>query len=131
MCTDYACVYARMPIRRLVINFQSTIIAYTDTQIHLHMHIHTPLSSRQTQAFNLPFVTHTYIPRTRTLTRLLEKGFRIWEGMVLYIRPNLAIGIHRGTLAYIRWEIQLECARRGEAGGGRQSCSHAATCIHT
>ena len=105
--------------------------AYTDTQIHLHMHIHTPLSSRQTQAFNLPFVTHTYIPRTRTLTRLLEKGFRIWEGMVLYIRPNLAIGIHRGTLAYIRSDIRLERARGGEARGGRQSCRHAATCIHT
>ena len=25
--------------------------------------------------------------------------------MVLCIRPNLAIGIHRGTLAYIRWVI--------------------------
>ena len=133
MCTDYACVYACMPIRRLVINFQSTIIvcAYVDTQIHIHMHIHT-LSCRQTQAFNLPFVTctHTYIPRTRTLTRLLEKGFRIWEGMVLYIRPSLEIGIHWGTLAYIRWGIRLECARGGEAGGGRQSCRHAATCIH-
>ena len=59
VCTDYACVYARMPIRRLVINFPSTIIAcaYADTQIHLHMHI---LSCRQTQAFNLPFVTRTY-----------------------------------------------------------------------
>ena len=129
MCTDIrACVYTCM----LVINFQSTIIvcAYVDTQIHLHMHIHA-LSCRQTQAFNLPFVTRTYIPRTRTLTRLLEKGFRIWEGMVLYIRPNLAIGIHRGTLAYIRWDIRLECERGGEAGGGRQSCRHAATCIHT
>ena len=47
--------------------------------------------------------------------------------MVLYIRPNLAIGIHRGTLAYIRWDIRLECARGGEAGGGGQSCRHAAT----
>ena len=61
MYTDYACVYACMPIRWLVINFQSTIIAcaYVDTQIHLHMHIHS-LSCRQTQAFNLPFVTRTY-----------------------------------------------------------------------
>ena len=47
--------------------------------------------------------------------------------MVLCIRPSLAIGIHRGTLAYIRWGIRLECARGGgggggEAGGGRQSC---------
>ena len=103
-----------MPIRRLVINFQSTIIAcaYVDTLTHaynvdkrkhlpcdtrMHMHIHT---------------------RTRKLTRLLEKGFRIWEGMVLYIKPSVAIGIHRGTLAYmyIRWDIRLECAR----GGGRR-----------
>ena len=34
--------------------------------------------------------------------------------MVLYTRPNLAIGKHRGTLAYIRWDIRLECARAGE-----------------
>ena len=61
----------------------------------------------------------------------LEKGFQIWEGMVLCIRPSLAIGIHRSTLAYIRWGIRLERARGGEAGGGRQSCRHAATCIHT
>ena len=67
---------------------------------------------------------------THTQTRLLEKGVRIWEGMVLCIRPSLAIGIHRGTLAYIRWGIRLECERGGE-GGGRQSCRHAATCIHT
>ena len=25
---------------------------------------------------------HMYIPHTHTLTRLLEKGVRIWEGMV-------------------------------------------------
>ena len=74
--------------------------------------------------------THA-IPRTHTLTRLLEKGVRIWEGMVLCIRSSLAICIHRGTLAYIRCGIRLECARGGEAGGGRQSCRHAATCIHT
>ena len=131
MCTDYACVYARMPIRRLVINFQSTIIAcaYVDTQIHLHMHYQ--VDKRKLSICNLCTYTRTYIPRTHTLTRLLEKGFRIWEGMVLYIRPNLAIGIHRGTLAYIRWDIRLECARGGEAGGGRQSCRHAAACIHT
>ena len=38
-------------------------------------------------------------------------------------RPSLAIGIHRGTLAYIRWDIRLECARgggRGEGGRGRE-----------
>ena len=46
--------------------------------------------------------------------------------MVLCIRPSLAIGIHRGTLACIRWDIRLECAR-GErpARGRRQSCRHA------
>ena len=39
--------------------------------------------------------------------------------MVLCIRPSLAIGIHRGTPAYIRWGIQLECARGGGGGGER------------
>ena len=38
--------------------------------------------------------------------------------MVLYIRPSLAIGIHRGTLAYIRWGIRLECARGERPGEG-------------
>ena len=37
--------------------------------------------------------------------------------MVLCIRPNL---IHWSTLTYIRWDIQLECARGGEAGGGEE-----------
>ena len=50
---------------------------------------------------------------------------------IMCIRPSLEIGIHWGTLAYIRWGIQLECARGGEAGGGRQSCRQAATCMHT
>ena len=50
----------------------------------------------------------------------------LWEGKVLCIRPSLAMGIHWGALAYIRWSIRLECARRG---GGRQTCRHAA--IHT
>ena len=116
----------------ILLNFQCTIIvcAYVDTQIHIHTHIHS-LTCIQTQAFNLPFVTRTYtrtyIPCTYTLTGLLEKGFWIWEGMVLCIRPSLAMGIHRGTLAYIRWGIQLECARGGEAGGGRQSCRYDVT----
>ena len=35
--------------------------------------------------------------------------------MVLCIRPS-AIGIHRGTLAYIRWGIRLELG--GGGGGG-------------
>ena len=50
-----------MPIRRLVLNFQSTITvcAYDDTQMLLHMHIRT-LTCRQMQAFNRPFVTRTY-----------------------------------------------------------------------
>ena len=38
--------------------------------------------------------------------------------MVLCIRPSLAIGIHRGTLAYIRWGIRLECARGERLGEG-------------
>ena len=38
--------------------------------------------------------------------------------MVLCIRPSLAIGIHRGTLAYICWGVRLECAR-GERPGER------------
>ena len=76
---------------------------------------------------------HTYTHAcTHTLTRLLEKGVRIWEGMVLCIRPNLAIGIHRGTLAYISWGIRFECARgAGGAGEGEghkvvsmQPCMH-------
>ena len=53
--------------------------------------------------------------------------------MVLCIRPS-AIGIHRGTLAYIRWGIRLELGGGGggdEAEGGRQSCRNAATCMHT
>ena len=48
----------------------------------------------------------------------LEMGVRIWEGMVLCIRPSLAIGIHRGTLAYIRWGIRLERARGERPGEG-------------
>ena len=59
--------------------------------------------------------TRTYIPCTHTLTRLLEKGVRIWEGMVLVcIRPYQATSIHRGTLAYIRWGIRLRGERPGE-----------------
>ena len=34
------------------------------------------------------------------------------------IRSSLAMGIHRGTLAYICWGIQFECARGG--GGGEK-----------
>ena len=74
----------------------------------LRLAYHT-LTPRQTQVFNPPM--HT---RTHTLTRLLEKDVRTGEGMLLCIRPSLAMGIHRGTLAYMRWGIRLECAR-GEA----------------
>ena len=38
--------------------------------------------------------------------------------MVLYIRPSLAISIHWGTLAYVRWGIRLECAREERSGEG-------------
>ena len=127
MCTDIrACVYACMPIRRLVHAYYSTFnppLLYVRTLTYLHTHIHTltcrrklticPLLHAQTHA-----CTRRYIPRTHTLTRLLEKGVRIWEGMVLCIRPSLAIGIHRGTLAYIRWGIRLECAREERPGEG-------------
>ena len=82
------------------------------TQLSIDTHIHTHAYA------------HTYT-RTHTLTRLLEKGVRIWEGMVLCIRSSLAIGIHRGTLAYIR----LECARGGEAGGVRQSVCCMCMCV--
>ena len=68
VCTD-ACVYACMPIRRLVHPYhptQSTIkycrcvrVTHKYTRIHLHTHIHT-LTCTQTQAFNPPFVTCTY-----------------------------------------------------------------------
>ena len=105
------------------------VYTYLDTQIHLHTHT---LTCRQTQPFNLPFVTCTYIPRTHTLTRLLEKGVnRKWEGMVLCIRPSLAIGIHRGTLAYIRWGIRLECARGERPGEGDKDVGmQPHVCIH-
>ena len=84
----------------------------------LYMRALTP--SRQTQAFNPPFVkrtcmhthAHAYHAPTRTLTRLLEKGIRIWEGMVLCIRPSLAIGIH--TLGRT---IRV-CEGGGGGGGG-------------
>ena len=108
-------------------NFQSTIIVcalrvthkYTCINIYIHSHVDKrklsicPLWHAHTHA-----CTRTYIPCTNQLTRLLEKGVRIREGMVLCIRSCLAIGIHRGTLAYIRWGIRLECARGGGWGGG-------------
>ena len=118
----YACVYACMTIRRLVHAYYPTFnppilhVRVCDTQIHTHTHIHT-LKCRQMQAFNRPFVTrtytcihlhahaHTYTHATHASTRLLEKGIRIWKGMVLCIRPCLAMSIHRGTLAYIHWGI--------------------------
>ena len=98
----------------------------------LYACVDTELTNASFQSSLCDTHIHTHaIPRTHTLTRLLEKGIRIWEGMVLCIRPSLAIGIHQGTLAYICWVMRLECARGREARGGRQSCRHAATCIHT
>ena len=112
------CVYACMPIRMLVHAYYSTFnppLLYVHacdkyTRTHLHTHTHT-LTCRKTQAFNPPFVTRTYTciltgtctchmhmhihtHATHTLTRLLQKGVRIWEGMVLCIRPSLAMSIH-------------------------------------
>ena len=40
--------------------------------------------------------------------------------MVLCIRPSLAMGMHRGTLAYIRWDIRLECGRGERSGEGNK-----------
>ena len=39
--------------------------------------------------------------------------------MLLCIRPSLVIGIHRGTLAYIRW-VRLECGRGERSGEGNK-----------
>ena len=70
------CMYAyKKACTCILANFQSTIIvcACVDTQIHLHTHIHA-LTCRKTQAFNLPFVTRTYIhTRTHTL-KLFGEG---------------------------------------------------------
>ena len=61
----------------------------------------------------------------------LSFSLGLWEGKVVCIRPSLAIGTHRGALAYIRWGIRLECAGGGGGGGGeRQNCRHAAIYIH-
>ena len=112
--TDYACVHACMPIRslymQLSIHHYYMCVRVHDTRIHLHTHTHTR-TCRQTQAFNPPCMCDTHVHthtsaytrtnmnrRTHTLTRLLEKGVRIWEGMVLCIRPRLAIGILPGVV---------------------------------
>ena len=125
-----------MPIRWLVINFQSTIIAcaYVDTQIHLHMHIHS-LSCRQTQAFNLPFVTRTY---TRMHTHIhtthphIDKAFgdrafgygKAWYyilGQTFGNRHTLGhTGIH--TLGH-----RIRVCEVGEGGGGTSHITY--TCI--
>ena len=112
-----ACTY-------ILLNFQSTIIYLIHKYTYTRIYIHT-LTCRQTQAFNLPFVTrictrmHTHIHTTHPhIDKAFGEGRSLWEGMVLCIRPSLAKGIHRGTLAYIRWGIRLECARAERPGEG-------------
>ena len=78
-------------------SFQS---ALCDTHIHTHAH------------------AHTCIPRTHTLTRLLEKGVRIWEGMVLCIRPKPG---NRHTSGYTGMHTlghTIRVCEGGEAGEG-------------
>ena len=40
----------------------------------------------------------------------------LYEGMVLCIRPSLAMGTHRSTLAYTCWGIRLKYTRGEEEG---------------
>ena len=43
--------------------------------------------------------------------------FGYGKARYIRIRPCLAMGIHWGTLAYIRWGIRLECVRGGGGEG--------------
>ena len=51
------------------------------------------------------------------IDKAFKKGVRIWEGMVLCIRPSLAIGIHRGTLVHTLG-LPIRVCGGGGGGGG-------------
>ena len=97
-------------------------VTHKYTCIHLqHTNIHT-LTCRQTQAFNLPFVTctyththlractHTNIHRcTHTLKRFLRMAFgyeKAWYNVL-------------GQAWHIRWGLRLECVWGGRGGGDK------------
>ena len=92
-----------------------------------YVHVHTTqlsIDNAHTHACTRAYI-HT---RTHTLTRLLEKGVRIWEGMVLCIRPSLAIGIHQGTLhgmhSYVgAYDFSVLGGGGGEEGEGQKVVS--------
>ena len=116
-----------MPIRRLVHAYYPTFnppLLYVRTITLTHA-----LTCRQMQAFNLPFVTRTYTRMHPHIDKAFKKGVRIWEGMVLCIRPSLAIGIHRGTLVHTLGLPIRVCGGGGGGGGGGGVYIHRAMCM--